>query len=161
METRRKASQSCPGSTEHLAGHGPKDKDSLDGLQNSRPARTLLSSDVCYSERKRSTQSSATRVAQRRKSDDPPFAGMPLTLTPKMVLPLVGRRYTTEFSTPECFGIVAFESPKLQTRTKCGSSGDILETCLEDSSGIIVAVRVRPFTSRYASAWCAVLNCFY
>lgn len=160
MEARGKASRSCSGSTEHLYGHKSKDKDGSDDLQISRSARTLLSSDVCNSERKHRARSPAARVAQRRKSGDPLFAGMPLTLTPKVALPLRDRRYTTEFSTPECFGIVAFESPKLQTtRTKCGSSGDILETCLEDSSGIIVAVRVRPFTTRYASAWCALLNC--
>lgn len=139
-------------SNEHLGlDLKSKGKDNADGGRSRPSSRANASSQL---DRKRRTQSPASVLPQRRKSEDPPVAAKPLSLTPKTVLSLAQRRYTAEFATPECFGVVAFESPISQFKAKCGSSGDILESCLDDSSGIMVAVRVRPFTSRFQLKIC-------
>lgn len=139
-------------SNEHLGlDLKSKGKENADGGRSRPSSRANASSQL---DRKRRTQSPVSVLHQLRKSGDTSVAAMPLALTPKTVLSLAQRRYTAEFATPECFGVVAFESPISQFKAKCGSSGDILESCLDDSSGIVVAVRVRPFTSRFQLKIC-------
>lgn len=142
-------------SNEHLGQDlKSKGKENADGGGGNRPSSRANASSSKLGRKRRTQSPSSVLLPQRRKSEDPPVVMKPLSLTPKTVLSLAQRRYTAEFATPECFGVVAFESPISQIKAKCGSSGDILESCLDDSSGIMVAVRVRPFTSRFQLKIC-------
>jgi len=85
------------------------------------------------------------------------------------------RRYTTEFGTPDCFRGVLFGTPRTAgdgakeeasagvCHSRVGGTKNVRQICEvgesggggeggegeHDESGIIVAVRVRPFTARY------------
>ena len=88
---------------------------------------------------------SETLKMSRRKSENVSVNGY--LSTPKFT----GRRFTTEFKTPDCFSTVDFESPLVRSKAVGSSAGNIMEMYQEDSSVITVGVRVRPFTKRLVS----------